>query len=101
MFTLTSLFLGVLAYVLTEVFSWINKKAVGTPFQGKAAWLVVAIACVVIGLIKEFFFSGVTVATWAGFLTDVGTAFVWSQALFTTAQVFLGKLLQVQPNETA
>ena len=97
MFTLSTLFLGVAAYVVTEFFSWINKKATGTPFQGTAAWLVVAVVSLIVGFVKEFFFSGLGAFTWAGFLANAGAAYVLSQAYFTTAQAWIGKLLQVQP----
>lgn len=97
MFTLSSLLLGVGAYGATELFSWLNKLGTGTPFEGKTAWLTVAVGSLIVAFVKEFFFSHVALTDYQSFLTAAGTAYVWSQAYFTTAEVFFGKLLQVQP----
>lgn len=101
MFTLSTLLLGVAAYIVAEFFSWINKKTTGTPFQGTAAWLVVAGASIIVGFVREFFLSGASLASlasWETLTTFAGAAFVLSQAYFTTAEIWIGKLLQVQPS---
>lgn len=103
MFDITTLFLGVITYAVTELFSWINKKSTGTPFQGKASWLVVAVVSLAVGFGREFFLQGGSLANlsdWGWLVAYAGSAYALSQTYFTTAQVFLGKILQVQPDAT-
>lgn len=81
MITLSTVFLGLVSTIATEVLTWVNKKLSGTVLVGKGAWLLSAIIAILIASVKVLH-SGLP-TNWQVFSTECATIWALSQIYFT------------------
>ena len=98
--TLSLLLLGIASSLIAELVSLVNTWLGNGPFKGQGAWWIAAVAALLAGFVKEFWFSGVSVASWSDLLLYSGAAFGISQAWFGTISTWFSSFLQVSSSTT-
>lgn len=88
--TLSILLLGVASSIVAELVSLVNKWLSGTPFKGQAAFWIAAVAALIAGFVKEFYFNGAVPLNWSEFVSYSVVAFGISQVWFGTIATWLG-----------
>jgi len=88
--TLSILLLGIASSLVAELVSVVNKWLSGTPFKGQAAFWIAAIAALIAGFVKEFYFNGGLPLSWSELVTFSVAAFGISQIWFGTIATWLG-----------
>ncbi len=83
---LTTLTIGVLASIASEVITWINKKLTGTVLQGDGAFLLAA-GVALVGAALKVYSSGVP-------LTDVATLWASFTQVWAVSTVFFMAIVQ-------
>jgi hypothetical protein len=79
---ISSILIGFGASIVTEIITWINKKATGTVFSGQGAFIIALIVAVILAIIKVLIFPLIPTAVVQQFTLQAGLVFSASQVFF-------------------